>query len=127
MVGSNQVSGEDKYDPAEVLSVYESSVKELEENKNILEKLRAEASRVAPWGNFDDDTFKKLQGSGWTLSLFSCPQKSFNLDWNTVFIQLRLIGRKTGRVYFTLIHRDGEIPEIDADPEKKPGSDLHRL
>jgi len=110
---------EETADPAEVLSAYEASVKEIEENKSRLEKLRSEASRAEPWGNFDDDTFKKLQGSGWSLSLFSCPQKSFKEDWNNVYT-IEIIGRKTGRVYFAVIHREDEIPGVDADPEKIP-------
>jgi len=110
---------EETADHSEVLPAYESLVKEIEENKNRLEKLRSEASRVEPWGNFDDDTFKKLQGTGWALSLFSCPQKSFKEDWNNVHT-IEIIGRKTGRVYFAVIHREGEIPEINADPEKIP-------
>ena len=110
---------EETADPSEVLSAYESSVKEIEENKNRLERLRSEASRVESWGNFDDDTFKKLQGTGWTLSLYSCPQKSFKEDWNNVHT-IEIIGRKTGRVYFAVIHREDEIPEINADTEKIP-------
>jgi len=118
LVKSEQIP-EENDDPSEVLSEYESSVKELEENKNILDKLKSEASRVEPWGDFDKDTFERLKGSGWTLSLFSCPQKSFKEEWNKVH-PIEIIGRKTGRVYFAIIHREGEIPEIDADPEKKP-------
>lgn len=110
---------EETADPSEVLSAYESSVKEIEENKNRLERLRSEASRVESWGNFDDDTFKKLQGTGWNLSLYSCPQKSFKEDWNNVHT-IEIIGRKTGRVYFAVIHREDEIPEINADTEKIP-------
>ena len=45
---------EETANPDVVLSAYEASVKEIEENKSILEKLRSEASRVEPWGNFDD-------------------------------------------------------------------------
>lgn len=116
--GSDQVS-EEIPDPSEVLFAYESSVKEIEENKSRLEKLGAEASRAEPWGNFDEDTFKKLQGTGWALSLYYCPQKSFKEDWNNVYA-IEIIGRKTGRVYFAVIHKNDEIPELGADPEKIP-------
>jgi V/A-type H+-transporting ATPase subunit I len=118
LIQSDKMSVETE-DPYEVLSEYESSVKEIEDIKNRLEKLKSEALRVEPWGNFDDDTFKKLQGSGWTLSLYSCPQKSFKEDWNNEH-SIEIIGRKAGLVYFAIIHRNDGIPEIDVYTEKIP-------
>ena len=106
-------------DPAEIISEYETSVKEIEENKNIIDRLRSEAVRVQPWGYFDTDTFNKLRGTGWTISLYSCPQKSFKGEWNQNYT-IEIISRKTGRLFFAVIHREDGIPQIDADPETKP-------
>ncbi|HUX57941.1 MAG TPA: V-type ATPase 116kDa subunit family protein [Bacteroidales bacterium] len=106
-------------DPEKILADFESSMKEIEETKQKIELLRPEASRIKPWGNFDVNAFNKLKDSGWSLSLFICPQKRFKDNWTESFA-LEIIGRDKGKIYFAIIHKDNEFPDIDADQEKIP-------
>ncbi len=105
--------------PEEVLSEMENLIKEIEERKHSIEKLKAEAARSMPWGNFNSDTFRKLEDSDWTISLFSCLKKQFREEWNEKYT-VEIINDETSRLYFAVIHRRDEFPELDADTEKIP-------
>jgi len=106
--------------PEEVLAEMEALIKEIEERKHSIEKLKAEAARSMPWGDFNPDTFRKLEDSDWTISLFSCSKKQFREEWNEKYT-VEIINGETSRLYFAVIHRRDELPEPDADPEKIPG------
>ncbi|MDO9581360.1 MAG: V-type ATPase 116kDa subunit family protein [Bacteroidales bacterium] len=113
------ISSDIPEDPLKILADFESYMKEIEETKQKIELLKPEANRIKPWGDFDVSTFQKLKDSGWSLSLFICPQKRFKDEWNDSFA-LEIIGRDRGKFYFAIIHKDNEFPDIDADQEKIP-------
>lgn len=110
---------EESADPGEVLSEMEALMKEIEERKRNIEKLKTEAARSMPWGNFDPDTFRKLEDSDWTISLFSCLNKHFREEWNDKYT-VEVINNEASRLYFAVVHRKNEMPELDADAEKIP-------
>jgi len=106
-------------DPEKILADFESSMREIEETKQKLELLKPEASRIQPWGIFNTSSYNKLKGSGWSISLFICPKKRFKNEWNDSFT-LEIIGQSGGKFYFAIIHKDDEVPDIDANQEKLP-------
>jgi len=106
-------------DPLKVLVNLESLFNETEEIGRRLELLRPEADRAKPWGEFNLNTLKKLKESSWSLSLFVCPEKRFQEKWEEDFV-LEIISRDRGKLYFAVIHREDEAPDIEADQEKIP-------
>ena len=113
---SAQEQGED---PEKALTEFESLTKELEDRKHYIERLRAEAERAMPWGRFDSSVFRKLDDSDWTVSLFSCSKKHFREEWEKEHAT-EIISERRGRIYFAVIHRKNEFPEIDAEEETIP-------
>lgn len=105
--------------PEKVLSEFESLVKEIEERKELIEKLKAEAGKASPWGMFDTGTLRELENSDWNVSLYSCSQKQFREEWEENYT-LEIITTDRSRIYFAVVHRKDEIPEIEAEKEKIP-------
>ncbi len=106
-------------DPETILNGFESSMKEIENSKHKIELLKPEASRIRIWGDLDFTTIKKLKDSGWNLSLFICPEKKFQEKWHNDYA-LEIIRHEKGKIYFAIVHRKDEFPDIDADPEVIP-------
>ena len=110
---------EDYEDSETILNDFELSIKEIENSKHKIEQLKAEATRIKLWGDFDLRTVKKLNDSGWHLSLFICTEKKFQDKWKNDYA-LEIIRQSKGKVYFAIIHKEQELPNIDADPEIIP-------
>ncbi|HOF21989.1 MAG TPA: V-type ATPase 116kDa subunit family protein [Bacteroidales bacterium] len=110
---------EQSEDPETVLAGLESLIKEIEDRKHALERLRAEADRARPWGRFDPSVFRKLDDTDWTVSLFSCSRKHFREEWKGEHA-IEVISEKGSRIYFAVIHRKGEFPDLDAGEETIP-------
>ncbi|MCJ7446740.1 MAG: hypothetical protein MUO72_03515 [Bacteroidales bacterium] len=110
---------DNQMEPVQVLSEFESLLKDIEEARHQIELLKPEAEKSGPWGKFDIDTIKKIEESGWHVSLFTCPEKRFEEKWKEKYA-LEIIGRKRGRLYFAIIHKDDELNDIEADQEKIP-------
>jgi V/A-type H+-transporting ATPase subunit I len=106
-------------DHDKALADFESSMKEIEETRHKIEQLKPVANRIKAWGDFNSGTFQKLANSGWSISLFTCPQKRFRGKWHEEHA-IEIIGRDRGKIYFAVIHKDNESPDIDADQEKIP-------
>jgi len=117
-------------DPPQLLENLETLFNEIEEAGRRLELLKPEANKVKPWGDFDLNTVQKLKDSGWSLSLFVCSEKRFRKKWKEDFA-LEIISRDRGKLYFAVIHREDEVPEIEVDqekiPEKNSGSVLEEI
>lgn len=110
---------ENPQSPREVVNDYESLVVEAEELNHRLALLRSEEERARPWGDFDPGAVDKLGGSGWQISLFVCHEKKFNRKWNDRYA-IEVIARERGKVYFAVVHKDVEVPEIKAEHQDLP-------
>ena len=106
--------------PKEALNEYESLTDETEDLKHRIVLLISEEERARPWGEFDLKEIEKLGGSGWQISLFVCPEKKFKRQWSDKYA-IEVISKERGRVYFAVVHKDVEIPEIKAEPVDLPG------
>lgn len=109
------VTHEGKYeDPDRVLEQIDSYIWETEETGHQIELLKNEAEKSSPWGDFDPETLEKLSDSGWNISLFSCPEKSFDKKWNEDHT-LQIISRKRGRIFFAVVNKNEELADISAE------------
>lgn len=120
LVPGLSASEQSEEDPEKVLNEFESLMKEIEDRKHRIERLRTEAETAMPWGRFDSSVFSKLDGSGWTVSLFSCSKKHFREEWKEEHT-IEIISERRSRIYFAVIHRKSEFPDIDAEEEAIPG------
>jgi len=119
LLAPRTLPSEPEGDPEEVLAGLEAKLRQHEEAARNLELLKPEAEKIKPWGDFDAGTIKKLHEAGWEISLFSCNLRNYEPGWEEKYA-IREISRYRGLIHFAVIHRSGEAPDIDADPEKLP-------
>jgi V/A-type H+-transporting ATPase subunit I len=110
-------------DPEKVQKEFDSQVKEIEEAGHHIELLKNEAEKASPWGCFDIDTIRKLSEAGWNISLFSCPEKSFDQNWKEKYA-LEIINRKRGRFFFAVAHKEEDLTDIRAEEVSLPDRDI---
>lgn len=110
---------ENTQSPKEALNEYESLTGETEDLNRRIVLLRSEEEKARPWGKFDPKEIEKLGGSGWQISLYVCPEKKFKRQWNDKYA-IEVISREKGRIYFAVVHKEVEIPEIKAEPVDLP-------
>jgi V/A-type H+/Na+-transporting ATPase subunit I len=110
----------DQPDDAEsVITKVETLISEIDELRNKTGVLKNEAAKIAPWGDYDLESFIKLEKEGWAISLFTCPTKRFSEEWYKKHSIIE-INEVRGKKYFAVVHKPSHQIDIDADPEK-PG------
>lgn len=90
------------------------------------QSLEKEISSMEAWGDFDTAAIKKLQGAGYNISFFTCPEKNFMKAWEDEYhtIEINQIG---SRLYFVTVTKTGESINIDAENVKMPELSLSAL
>jgi len=111
--------GDSYMGPDEALEEFDLFIKEIEEARHQMGLLKNEGEKSKPWGNFNTGTIQKLIESGWSVSLFSCPEKSFERKWEDNHT-LEIISMKRGRLYFAVVHKDDDLSDIKAEELKIP-------
>lgn len=87
---------------------------ESERTRQQLQLLKKELSGMAPWGEFSLEGLSRLAGSGWQISFFISPLRKFQKEWEEKYY-LAIINTVPPDVYFVIVHRPEEKPEIDAE------------
>ena len=106
----------------EVSALYQK----LEEKYQQLTLLQKEISHVRPWGEFSKKTLEKLAGEDLYVKFFTSPASRFNEDWQKEY-PVEVIGHHAGQVYFILVQKGDEEPEIDADEIRAPETSVSEL
>ena len=106
-------------DPSEALDEFRQLLTEIENARYQTEILDQEAEKALPWGDFDKNIINKLKEAGWHVRLFTCPEKKFDRKWEELY-HVEIISRNKGRLYFALIHKEGEDPDLKADEVNIP-------
>jgi len=106
-------------DPSEALDEFRQLLTEIENARYQTEILDQEAEKALPWGDFDKNIINKLKAEGWRVRLFTCPEKKFDRKWEELY-HVEIISRNKGRLYFALIHKEGEDPDLKADEVNIP-------
>jgi V/A-type H+-transporting ATPase subunit I len=122
----NAIPAANSAEPEEALEEFDSFIKEIEESGHQMGILKNEAEKSRPWGDYDISKIQKLIESGWNISLFSCPEKSFEQKWK-VNHALEVISRKRGRFYFAVVHKDEDLTDIRAEEVKIPGRTANNI
>lgn len=100
----------------EVLEMIESLENETGEIENGLADLQKEIERLKPWGDYELSDLQKLNEAGYRACLYRCTTRQFNPAWQEKWSVFE-ISRSAGNVYFLLVTKEGELPEIDAEQE----------
>lgn len=100
--------------------------KKLEEKFQQLTLLQKEISHVKPWGEFSKKTLEKLEEEGIHVKFYTNPTSRFNEDWKKEY-PVEVIGHHAGQVYFILLQKGEEEPDIDADEIRPPETPVSEL
>ena len=76
--------------------------------------LKKEQKRMAVWGDFSEDKLNALKQQGYNLQFFTCPEKSFNPDWENLYHAF-IVAQQGGVVWFVTINHDNEAFELGAE------------
>lgn len=102
-------------DAQELIADIEELDHEIDAMQTRLENLEKEISRVAPWGDYEDEDLEKLRSAGFSIQLFRCTTHQFDHEWEQKY-DLFIINREAGSVFFLIIAKQGEDIDIDAEP-----------
>lgn len=90
--------------------------------KNQLQLMQRALNDLNPWGDFSNETLKALQAAGWKVSLYNCPSRKFQPEWEKDRY-LWVVSSLPPALYFAVVHRVGETPAIDAEEVAWPELD----
>lgn len=90
--------------------------------KNQLQLLRRAQNELSPWGDFSNEILSSIENAGWKVKLYTCSARKFNPEWETAHY-LWVIANLAPNLYFALIHRKEENPDIDAEEVPSPEFD----
>ncbi|MGM0612860.1 MAG: V-type ATP synthase subunit I [Bacteroidota bacterium] len=111
----------------EIIEEIENISKEQEKQKQKLALLKKELSFSEPWGEYSKETIEKLQQQNVNLYFFSVGERNFKEEWKDQY-NLTIINTIQKVIYFVIISRDDNKPEIEAEeielPER-PSSVIH--
>ena len=91
-----------------------------------LQSYAKDEDALQAWGDFEPTNIDRLREAGYAINFFSCPQSTYNADWEKEYdiIQINTIGSK---VYFITLTNSGEVVDIDAEQVKLPPYSLTQL
>ena len=109
----------------EIVRDYELWLQEQEQLLKQQEKDERLLENIAPWGNFDLDSIRRLGESGIRVRFFIAPVKKYAAgDYNALWQEE--ISRDTTYVYFVVFER-GEPLALDCDEFEYPSRDTEAL
>lgn len=76
--------------------------------------LQKEQRRMAVWGDFSEEKLDALKQQGYNLQFFTCPEKRFNPDWETLYNAF-IVAQQGGVVWFVTVNHKNEAFELDAE------------
>ncbi|MBN2634443.1 MAG: hypothetical protein JXR66_12850 [Bacteroidales bacterium] len=110
---------ENDTEPGEALTEYDSLLAGIDVTGTRIESLKRESETARPWGVFNRETIDRLSQSGWKVKLFVSSEKKFDTCGAQNY-PFGIISRHRGRIYFAIVHREDDIPEIKADEVNIP-------
>lgn len=91
-----------------------------------LQQHEKELALLKPWGKFSWTTIEKLKEAGRIIHFFSCSTSKFDPKWKEQFDLFEISVEKSGS-YFVIITSTPELPSINADVVKLPGTSQKEL
>lgn len=89
-------------------------------------QLRGQCAEQSVWGDFDLSRVKALAERGYTLSLYSIPNRLFTDEYIDTHGAVS-VALASGTRYFARIERPGDTPAIDAERVRLPETRLSEL
>ncbi len=121
-LSKRDVTKEESSDITDGLQIHEevnNLYHRLDEINQKLAQLDKEYQRAKPWGEFSSELIGKLQKEGIRIGLYSCSSTKFDPAWKEQF-PLEIISESEGSTFFTIVTRNDENPEINAEEVKLP-------
>ncbi len=97
----------------EVIATYEELETQIEKADQQMQSLKKEMQTLAPWGDFDPDTVRRLDQVGVSIRFFQAPENKFD-EIAASGITVEVVSREAKTVHFIVVQR-GEDAAIDAE------------
>ncbi len=120
------ITGKKDLDGKEAFTMARDLYDKLEEKFQQITLLQKEISQVRPWGDFSRETLEKLASENLYVKFFSVAASRFEDRWVEEY-PIEVIGQHAGQIYFVLIQRGEEEPDIEAEEMRPPERPLSEL
>lgn len=98
----------------------------LDTDRQKLQVIHKELQNLAPWGDFSNATLERIAQAGLECSFYTCPQRKFQPEWDDNQC-LFVVNELPPDVYFVVLHRPGDRPDLDAEFLPAPARDPETL
>ncbi len=115
-----------KENPAQIVHKINQKKNELEQLNHRLEEIRKEIENTEPWGEFSLEMIQKLEKENIHLKFFTASEKRFR-ELAESDLTVELISETGSLVWFILIWKGNEQPDMDADEVSCPKHELSEL
>lgn len=113
-------------DGMKALTSYEQLMASEEQLKAQKRALRKEIDNMLVWGNFEQETLKKLEQSGRLIKFYSCRKREYKSEWTDKFDAVE-VARIGALIYFITITPVGLDEEPDAEKMRISNQSLNQL
>lgn len=113
---------------ADLLKNFEECETKRDRIEQELAALAKDSATLAPWGQFDPQSVKRLAEAGINVKFYDAPPKKFDaLDKSQ--LNMEIVARQDGLIYFVVVYRDGEnVPELaGAEEVRLPDTSLNAI
>ena len=128
-LSKRDVKKEEKTEIADGLQIHEeinNLFHHLDDIHQKLTQLDKEYQKARPWGEFSAELIEKLRYEGIQVGLYTCTSRKFDANWKEQF-PLEVISELDGNVYFTIVSKTNENPDIDAEEIKLPEQTVSKI
>lgn len=109
---SNHYTNEAAFALLDRIESIQEAKENLHQKKHLTER---EAERMAVWGDYSTEAIAALRSQGIGMHFFSTQISRFKPEWSEQY-ELFIQADEGGTRYFTVILRDGQTHDIDAEP-----------
>ena len=114
-------------DIEELLSKIDEENDKLSKFRSDLENINKEINLLTPWGTFDPAYIEELEEIGIKFKYYSTNASTFE-KMDKTNLNIEVINKTKGNVYFVVVYRDGEeIGELDAVEQRIPVKNINDI
>jgi V/A-type H+-transporting ATPase subunit I len=116
-------SKESRVEATTLLDSYDALLAEKADVEQRLSALRKDQALLAPWGDFDPASVKRLADAGYEMNFYTCPLRAYDEEWESTCHAV-VISQDKQKMNFITVTVAGDVTEIDAETCHLPEASL---
>lgn len=108
----------------DLLKTYEDYQARLLDLAQQIPAINKEVEQMEVWGDFDWNTIKKLEDTGWFVQFYSCPARDYKEEWAEDYNAI-VVSENGGHLYFVTV--TPQPVELEVEPLRLPSLSFSEL